>query len=134
MDDIGRQLGLPDANLAKNSVVRESGLESLERAHGAGVTLGFGTDLIGEAQTRQNEELAIRGSVQPAADVLRSMWTVNPQLCHLEGKIGVLQPDAFGDVVISNVDPINDITAFAQHETAIAHVVQNGRPVVDRTD
>ncbi|MFT4657032.1 MAG: imidazolonepropionase-like amidohydrolase [Candidatus Aldehydirespiratoraceae bacterium] len=133
MDDIGRQLGLPEANLAKNTVVLESGLESLERAHAAGVTLGFGTDLIGEAQPRQNEELAIRGSVQPARDVLRSMWGVNPQLCHLDGKIGVVAPGAFGDIVISNVDPLEDLAAFAQHETALAQVIQGGKVVVDRT-
>lgn len=134
MNDIGRQLGLPAANLAKNSVVLDSGLESLERAHNAGITLGFGTDLIGESQSRQNEELSIRASVQPAIDVLRSMWTVNAQLCHLEGRIGVLRPDAFGDIVISNVDPLDDLAAFARHETAIRHVIQNGNPVVDRTD
>lgn len=132
MHDVGRQLGLPEANLAKNSVVLDSGLESLERLHQAGVTLGFGTDLIGETQNRQNDELAIRARVQPAVDVLRSMWTVNAQLCHLEGRVGVLQPGAYGDVVISNVDPIEDINAFAQHETALSHVIQNGNLVVDR--
>ena len=103
MHDIGRQLGLPAANLAKNSVVLDSGLESLERTHSAGVTLGFGTDLIGETQIRQNDELAIRAQVQPAVDVLRSMWTVNAELCHLEGRIGILQPGAHGDIVISNI-------------------------------
>lgn len=133
MHDIGRQHGFPEANLAKNSVVLDSGLESLERAQRAGVTLGFGTDLIGEAQVRQNEELAIRARVQPAVDVLRSMWTVNAQLCHLEGRIGILQPGAFGDVVISNVNPLDDINAFAHHETALSHVIQNGGLVVDRT-
>ncbi len=133
MHDIGRQLGLPEANLAKNSVVLDSGLESLERTHRAGVTLGFGTDLIGETQIRQNDELAIRAQVQPAVDVLQSMWTVNARLCHLEGRIGVLRPGAFGDVVISNVDPIDDIAAFARHDTALSHVIQNGDVVVNRT-
>lgn len=133
MNDIGRQLGLPAANLAKNSVVLASGLESLERATKAGITLGFGTDLIGEAQPRQNEELAIRAQVQPAVDVLRSMWNVNAELCHLEGRVGVLQPGAFGDVVISSVDPLEDLVAFAGHETALTHVVQGGNLVIDRS-
>lgn len=134
MHDIGRQHGLPEANLRKNTVVLDSGLESLERAQRAGVTLGLGTDLIGEAQPRQNDELAIRARVQPAVDVLRSMWVVNAQLCRLEGKIGVIRPGAFGDIVISDVDPIADITAFANHRTSLTHVIQNGRVVVDRTD
>lgn len=134
MNDIGEQLGLPRANLEKNRVVLESGLASLELAHGAGVTLGFGTDLIGEAQPRQNEELAIRGSIQPAADVLRSMWTVNAQLCHLEGRIGVVAPGAYGDVLVSAVDPLDDLAAFSRHETAVTHVIQHGNVMVDRSD
>ena len=133
MNDIGEQLGLPRANLEKNRIVLESGLASLELACDAGVTLGFGTDLIGEAQPRQNEELAIRANVQPAADVLRSMWTVNAQLCHLEGRIGVIAPGAHGDVVISDVDPLDDLTAFARHETALTHVIQHGNVMVDRS-
>lgn len=133
MDDIGRQHGFPEANLAKNAVVLESGLASLERAQRAGVTLGFGTDLIGEAQVRQNDELAIRARVQSATDVLRSMWIVNAQLCRLEGRIGVVQPGAFGDILISEVDPIADITAFARHETALTHVLQHGKVAVDRS-
>lgn len=134
MDDMGRQLGLPEANLSKNTVVLDSGLESLERAHKAGVTLGFGTDLIGEAQSRQNEELAIRAQVQPAVDVLRSMWNVNAELCHMHDRIGVLKPGAFGDVIISDVDPLEDLPAFAQHETSISHVIQHGHLVVDRSN
>ena len=61
------------------------------------------------------------------------MWTVNARLCRLESRIGVLRPGAFGDIVISDVDPIDDITAFANHQTALSHVIQNGRVVVDRT-
>lgn len=61
------------------------------------------------------------------------MWIVNARLCHLEGGIGVLHPGAYGDVVISNIDPIDDIAAFARHETALSHVIQNGNVVVDRS-
>lgn len=133
MNEIGAEFGFPAANLAKNEVVLESGLDSVERAHAAGVTLGFGTDLIGEAQSRQNQELAIRGSVQAAADVLTSMWSVNAKLCRLEGRVGVLAPGAFGDAVISTVDPLEDLSAFAEHEKALSHVIQGGNVVVDRT-
>ncbi|MFK8023486.1 MAG: amidohydrolase family protein [Ilumatobacter sp.] len=134
MDDIGRQLGLPEANRAKNARVLESGLESLERARDAGITLGFGTDLIGETQVRQNEELAIRASVQPAAEVLHSMWVVNAELCRLGGQIGTLSPGAFGDVIVSRVDPLADLAAFARAESAFTHVIQSGNVVVDRSE
>lgn len=132
MNDFGKSLGLPQANLDKNTVVYESGLASLEKATSAGVTLGFGTDLIGETQSMQNEELAIRGEVESAEAVLRSMWNVNPTLCKQEGKIGVIAPGAHGDLIVSKINPLDDLTAFAHHERAFTHVVQAGNVMVDR--
>lgn len=133
MNEFGAAMGLPQANLDKNAVIYASGLSSLETARSAGVTLGFGTDLIGESQTMQNQELAIRAEVEPAADVLRSMWTVNAKLCRMEGRIGVIAPKAHGDLVISTVNPLESLAAFADHETALTHVIQGGHVMVDRT-
>lgn len=132
MNDLGGRLGLPAANQQKNVVVYESGLESLEIAVQAGVTLGLGTDLIGETQAYQNSEMAIRAEVQSAADILRSMWVVNPQLCHLVGKIGIVAPGAFGDIVISNVNPLENIVKFADHANSLTHVIQGGKVIVAR--
>lgn len=129
MHDVGKQLGLPQTNLDKNKVIYEAGLSSLEIARAAGVTLGFGTDLIGETQPRQNREMAIRAEVEPARDILRAIYVVNARLCHLEGEIGTLAPGAHGDVIVSKVNPLDDIRAFAEPETALACVIQAGRPV-----
>jgi len=133
MNDFGAKLGLPATNLEKNTIVYESGLASLEKATSAGVTLGFGTDLIGETQRMQNQELAIRAEVESAEAVLRSMWVVNPRLCKQEGRIGVVAPEAHGDLIVSKVNPIDDLTGFADHEQAFTHVLQAGTPIVDRT-
>jgi imidazolonepropionase-like amidohydrolase len=132
MNDFGPGLGLPATNLEKNAVVYESGLASLEKATAAGVTLGFGTDLIGETQHMQNQELAIRAQVEPAEAVLRSMWNVNPQLCQNEGLIGTIMPGAHGDLIVSVVDPLEDLGAFADHERSFATIVQAGNVIVDR--
>lgn len=126
MDQFGQQHNFPRSNLEKNKRVLEAGLKSLELAAHAGVTMGFGTDLIGETQTMQNHELVIRSEVQPARDVLASMWQVNPRLLRMEGMIGVIAPGAYGDLVISRINPLEDIVGFAQHETSITHVVQGG--------
>lgn len=132
MDQLGEKLGLPASNWEKNSKVYSAGLASLEVARRNGVTMGFGTDLLGETQTRQNRELVIRHEVEPAVDILRSMWTTNSKLCHLEGSVGTLTPGAHGDVVVSRVNPLEDLAAFADPETAFTHVVQAGRVVVER--
>lgn len=133
MEEVGEKFGLPRTNRDKNTVVYNAGLESIEIAQRNGVTMGFGTDLIGETQSRQNRELAIRHQVEPAADVLRSMWVTNAELCHLSGKIGVLAPGAFGDVVIASVNPLDDLAAFAEPTRSISTVIQAGTPVMQRS-
>lgn len=133
MQEFGRTHGMPDKNLEKNARVFASGLASVEIALAAGVTLGFGTDLIGETQPMQNEELVIRSEVQPVRDVLHSMWRVNAALCHLDDEVGVVAPGAHGDLIVSRVDPLDDIVAFADHESAFTHVIQGGVVRVDRS-
>lgn len=126
MDRFGRENRFPEANLRKNKQILEAGLASLEIAVGAGVTMGLGTDLIGESQRMQNEELVIRSRVQPAVDVLRSMWQVNPRLCRLEGQVGTITPGAFGDLVVSSVNPLEDLAGFADHTASFTHVLKGG--------
>ena len=133
MNDVGASLGLPRRNLEKNTVVYESGLSSLEKATAAGITLGFGTDLIGETQRMQNQELAIRAEVERPEAVLHSMWVVNARLCRQQGRIGVIAPGAHGDLIVSRVDPVEDLAGFADHEQAFTHVIQGGRVIVDRS-
>lgn len=131
MSDFGAKLGLPARNLDKNAAVHQAGMTSLEVARDAGVAMGFGTDLIGETQSMQNGELAIRAEVLSATEILRSLWVVNSQLCHLEGVIGVLAPGAVGDVVVSSIDPLVDVRGFADHTRSLTHVIKGGA-IVER--
>lgn len=133
MRELGAKAGLPETNLAKNQGVFELGQNSIEIARAAGVDLGFGTDLLGEAQPWQNREFAIRAELEPAVDVLRSMYQINPRLCRLEGRIGRLVPGLVADVVVSEVDPLADLAGLAEPETSLAAVVCRGRVMFDRT-
>lgn len=132
MQELGAKAGMPERNLAKNAGVFEYGQRSIEIARAAGVQLGFGTDLLGEAQPWQNREFAIRAELEPAADVLRSMYQVNVRLCHLEGKVGRLAPGMAADVVVSEVDPLANLAGLADPDVALAAVVARGRVMVDR--
>jgi len=129
MEDLGAKAGLPQANLDKNKGVFAAGQRSIEIARAAGVELGLGTDLLGEAQSRQNSELAIRAELEPAVDVLRSMYVTNARLCRLEGEIGVIKPGARADIVISDVDPIANLAGLAEPEANLSAIIAKGRPV-----
>ena len=128
MREMGAALGFPKSNQEKNRLVLDAGLRSLELARAAGVTMGWGTDLVGESQVMQRREFAIRGQVETAQQILASMYQVNPGLCHLEGTIGRLTPVAHADIVLVNVDPLADIAALAGDD-AVTHVIQAGRVV-----
>ncbi len=128
MDVFGERLGLPQSNRDKNKVVLEAGVASLEVARAAGVTMGFGTDLIGETQNRQAREFAIRAEVETGKDILKAMYHVNPTLCHLNGKIGTLQIGAAADIVLTEINPLEDISALAEPD-AVSHVIMGGKVV-----
>jgi len=49
LDELGRKAGFPEASQRKVRDVLDAGLGSLEIAREAGLALGFGTDLLGEA-------------------------------------------------------------------------------------
>jgi len=129
MDLLGAELGLPERNRDKNRIVLKAGLGSLEIAAGAGVTLGFGTDLIGETQNRQNLEFTIRAEAQSAKQILTSMYVVNAKLVGAEGKAGVLKEGAYGDVVLCRKNPLGDIRVLTDWEKNFSHVIKAGEIV-----
>jgi imidazolonepropionase-like amidohydrolase len=131
MEEVGAQLGLPLANRQKNKKVYEAGIGSIEIARKAGLTLGFGTDLIGETQARQNREFTIRAAVETPVQILHAMYVVGAKLCRLEGEIGTLKPGVVADLVICDKNPLDDIRILSS-PAAFSHVIQAGLTVSRR--
>jgi len=129
MDLLGAQLGMPKVSLEKNKLVFDRGLGAVELAKNAGVARGFGTDLLGEAQKRQNREFELRAEVETAAEILHSVYVTNAKLLKAEGKIGRLSEGAAGDVVVVRPDPLKDIRVLADPLSSLAHVVKAGQPI-----
>jgi imidazolonepropionase-like amidohydrolase len=129
MEHLGAKLGLPARNREKNHKVYMAGISSLEVARRAGLTLGFGTDLIGETQVRQNREFAIRAEVETPSQILHAMYVVGARLCRLEGEIGVIAPGSHADIVICNANPLDDIKVLADPGRNFDRVILAGRTV-----
>lgn len=122
----GPALGLPAASITKVENVRRSGLESLSILRDAGVTMAYGTDLLGPTHVRQNEEFAIRARVLPARDILASATTVGAQLVGMEGRLGTLAPGAIADLLVVQGNPLDDITLLADPERNLLLVMKEG--------
>ena len=123
----GPRFGFPADSIAKIETVRTAGLRSLETLRTAGVTMAFGTDLLGETQVRQSEEFAIRARILPSAEIFAATTTVAARLLGMEGQIGVVAEGAIADLLVVEGDPLADVTLLAAPERSLRVVMQQGR-------
>jgi imidazolonepropionase-like amidohydrolase len=123
----GAQMGLPAVSVAKIDTVRIGGMKSLEIMKKAGLTMAFGTDLLGEMHKYQSEEFVIRGQVLPAIDVIRSATLVGAQLLRQEGKLGCLKPGAHADLIVVDGDPLKDLSLLTRQGQHIPLIMTGGR-------
>lgn len=111
--DLGASLGMPAEQVRKVGDVIDAGLGAVKTARAAGVRIGLGTDLLGEAQRHQAEELRIRSLVDDPIDLLRSATVVNAELLGLAGEVGTLAPGERADLLIVDGDPLTDAAVLA---------------------
>jgi imidazolonepropionase-like amidohydrolase len=123
----GARLGLPPASIAKIEDVRGAGFESLAIMRDAGLTMAFGTDLLGETQPRQSEEFAIRARALDSRLVLASATTIAAKLIGYAGRLGVVAPGAIADLLVVDGNPLEDVAMLAQPDRHVRAVVQSGR-------
>jgi imidazolonepropionase-like amidohydrolase len=119
--------GMPADQHAKVFEVLDAGLGALELAHRAGLPIVYGTDLLGGMHPRQLTELTLRAQVQPAADVLRAATTTAARLLRLEGRVGVVAPGAFADLLVVAGNPLEDLELLGDPARNLRLVVAAGR-------
>lgn len=73
MERRGEQIGMPAVSWHKNPEVLESGQRAIELARAAGVSVGFGTDLMGPLEDEQLNGLRLQAGVD-------GIWTGWPRL------------------------------------------------------
>jgi imidazolonepropionase-like amidohydrolase len=134
LDEFGRKLGFPEVSQRKVRDVLDAGLASLELCREAGVSIGFGTDLLGETHEQQSREFSIRAQVLPPAEVIRSATLVNAEILNRAGELGVIAPGAKADLLVVDGDPLRDITLLEGQGKHLLAVLRDGELVVNRMD
>jgi len=122
----GRAHGFPADQHRKVFEVLDAGLRALELAHRAGLPIVYGTDLLGGMHRRQLTELTLRAEVQPAAAVLRSATTVAARLLGLQGRVGVVAPGAFADLLLVDGNPLERLALLTEPERHLRLVMKAG--------
>lgn len=118
---------LPPESASKNDEVLQAGINSLKIAHEAGVTICFGTDLLGPLGAAQTREFGIRSQVLSPLALLQTA-TINPaRMLRQEGKLGQIKEGYVADLLILNKNPLEDILVFDRPEEYLLAVMKEGR-------
>jgi imidazolonepropionase-like amidohydrolase len=123
----GTRLGWSAEMLAKLELVRTQGIDAIRVARAAGVPIGFGTDLLGEMHEDESLEFTLRAPAMPAAEILRSATAVNAELMGQSGRLGVVAPGAFADLVVVDGDPLQDLTLLQGQGRHLPLIMKGGR-------
>ena len=127
MKDRAAQFGMSADQLAKNDVVLEGALRSLEICKKAGVKVGYGTDLLGQLQTEQSREFVLRAQVLKPIEIIRQATVIGAEILRQEGKLGVIAPDAFADLLVVDGDPLKDLGLFKDGGPHLSAIMKGGR-------
>jgi imidazolonepropionase-like amidohydrolase len=127
MKERAAEFGMTGDMLAKNDLVIDGGLRSLEICKRAGVPVAYGSDLLGQLQVDQSREFLLRREVLSPIEIIRSATTVGAQLLRMEGKLGTLRADAFADMILVDGDPLKDLELFQGQGARLPVIMKGGK-------
>src|SRR6266545_2899266 len=121
------EYGMNSDMLAKNDLVIDGALKSLEICKRHGVPVAYGTDLLGQLQVAQSEEFTLRAQVLSPAEIIRSATTIGARVTRMEGKIGCLKPGAFADLLVVDGNPLKNLKLFQEQGQHLSVIMKGGR-------
>jgi imidazolonepropionase-like amidohydrolase len=122
----GVSLGFPPDSIAKVEKVRVAGMDSLTIMRKAGLTMAYGSDLLGEMHRHQSEEFVIRGRALPAHEVIASATHIAAKLLRQDGKLGAIASDAHADLIVVDGDPLRDLSLLTAQGRHMPLIMKGG--------
>lgn len=123
---------LPPASARKNKEVLEKGLHAIQIASDAGVTICFGTDLLGPLHYAQSQEFGLRSKVLSAPTILRSATVNAARLVKQPDFLGQIAPGFAADLLILKANPLEDISVLDDPDQTVLATIKDGRVVSSR--
>ncbi|KAL4871616.1 hypothetical protein BDV12DRAFT_25159 [Aspergillus spectabilis] len=118
---------LPADGQVKNTEVLNAGLRGLKIAADAGVTICYGSDLLGPLGLAQTHEFALRSQVLSPLAILQSA-TINPaKMMGQQEFIGQIKEGFWADVLFLKKNPLVDVTIFDRPDECVLGVMKEGR-------
>jgi len=127
MKERAGEFGMTSEMLAKNELVIDGGLKSLEICKRAGVKVGFGSDLLGQLQIDQSREFLLRSEVLEPIEIIRQATLVGAEIVRMEGKLGVIEPGAFADLIVVDGNPVKNLGLFQEQGKHLSAIMKGGK-------
>jgi len=123
--DLKDKFDFPAASLASLEKAIAPSADVLKRAHALGVKVVFGTDAVAGAHGRNAEEFIyrVREAGEKPADALISATSLAAESLGLSKKIGTVGVGYDADLVATEGNPLDDITAVRR----VVFVMRGGR-------
>jgi imidazolonepropionase-like amidohydrolase len=126
MKDRAAQFGMSGESLAKNELVLQGGLKSLEICKRHGIPVAYGSDLLGELHWDQSKEFTIRQEVVSPIEIIRSATTIGADVLRMPGKVGTLQPGAFADAILVDGSPLKNLALLGDQGKHLPLIMKGG--------
>jgi len=127
MKERAAQFGMTRDMLDKNDIVMDGALRSLEICKRAGVEVGYGSDLLGPLQVEQSREFIYRAQVLKPLEIIRQATTIGARILRQEGKLGIVEPGAFADLIVVDGDPLKKLELFLDQGAHLPVIMKAGR-------
>ena len=127
MKERAREFGMTADMLAKNDLVIDGGLQSLEICKRHGIAVGYGSDLLGPLQVDQSREFLLRREVLTPIEIIRQATLVGAEILRMPGKLGVIEAGAFADILVVDGDPIRKLELLTGQGEHLSLIMQAGR-------
>ena len=127
MRERAREFGMTSEMLAKNDLVIDGGLKSLEICKRAGVPVGYGSDLLGQLQVDQSREFLLRREVLSPIEIIRQATLVGAEIVRMPDKLGVVKPGAFADILVVEGDPLKNLELLTGQGENLPVIMKAGR-------
>jgi imidazolonepropionase-like amidohydrolase len=122
-----KEFGMTSEMLAKNDLVIDGGLKSLEICKRAGVPVGYGSDLLGQLQVDQGREFLLRREVLSPIEIIRQATIVGAEIVRMPDKLGIVAPGAFADLIVVDGDPIKKLELLTGQGENLSVIMKAGR-------
>ena len=127
MKEKAASFGMTADMLEKNDIVLGGALRSLEICKKAGVKVGYGSDLLGPLQVEQSREFMFRAEVLKPLEIIRQATLVGAEILRQEGKLGIVEPGAFADLIVVDGNPLKKLELFLDQGAHLPVIMKAGK-------